>query len=74
MERDLIVDAEKMYRLFENESGELSFGVLCGGIAMYEVIFSLSGEEVERYRIDGKDFLDVLSLQVARHPKEFEGR
>lgn len=48
MEKDLIVDAENMYRLFENERGQLSLGVMCGSIAMYEVAFALSEEEIKK--------------------------
>lgn len=71
---DLIVDSERMYRLFQSEDGRLSLGVMCGGIAMYEVVFALSESEVEQYRVEGKRFLDTLSLEVARHPESFGGR
>jgi len=74
MERDLIVDQEKMYRLFEADDGVLHLGVLCGGIAMYEVTFALSEDELEQYRSGGKSFLDGLSLEVARHPEQYEER
>lgn len=74
MAKDLIVDAENMYRLFENERGKLSLGVMCGGIAMYEVAFTLSEEEIRKYQDVGKGFLDALSLEVAKHPENFEFR
>ncbi len=74
VERDLIIDRERMYRLFEVDDGGLCLGVLCGGIAMYEVTFALSDDEVEQYKSKGKDFLDKMSLEVARHPEKYEER
>ena len=74
MEKDLIVDQERMYRLFEADDGALHLGVLCGGIAMYEVTIALSEDEVEQYKSEGRTFLDALSLEVARHPGRYEER
>ena len=74
MEKDLIIDREKMYRLFENEQGEKSLGVLCGGIAMYEIKFKLSADELEKYEAQGKGYLDLLSYEVAKHPGSYETR
>ncbi len=71
MEENLIVDRERMYRLFRDEEGQLRLGVMTGGFAMYEVSFRLSEAEVEQYRALGKDFLDQLSLKAARSPEEF---
>ena len=74
MEKNLIVDSERMYRLFHNEVGKLCFGVMSGGFAMYEVAFPLSEAEAEQYQAIGKKFLDRLSLEVARSPEAFIAR
>lgn len=63
-----------MYRLVEAGNGELRLGVLCGGIAMYEVMFALSEAEIERYRSEGKAFLDALSNEAARNPEKYGTR
>lgn len=74
MEVDLIVDRENMYRLVEAGNGELRLGVLCGGIAMYEVMFALSSAEIDRYRSEGTSFLEGLSYDVARNPEKYGAR
>jgi hypothetical protein len=74
MEKDIFVDQERMYRLFEGRSGELSLAVLCGDIAVYEVSFVLSSKELEKYMSDGKAYLDSLSFEVAKNPELFESR
>jgi len=74
VERELIVDREKMYRLVEARNGELRLGVLCGGIALYEVTFALSEAEIEHYRSEGKAFLDALSYEVARDKEKYGAR
>ena len=74
MSRDLLVDRERMYRLFEADDGRLRLGVLCGGIAMYEIAFDLSDDEVVQYRSEGKAFLDSLAIEAARDPEKFDSR
>lgn len=74
MEKDLIVDSENMYRLFQDAHGRLGLGVMCGGVAMYEVAFILSNLELEQYQVKGKEFLDALSHKVAKHPESYEDR
>ena len=74
MEKNLVVDSERMYRLFHDEAGKLCLGVMSGGFAMYEVTFPLSEAEAEQYQALGKKFLDQLSLEAARNPEEFIAR
>lgn len=72
-ERNLVVDREEMYRLFQDEEG-LGLGVLSGGIGMYEVKIRLTDEERRAYEEQGRDFLKELSKEVRREREKFRDR
>ena len=57
---DLFVDTELGYRLFTTSENMLCVSVLCGGIGVYEEIHELSEDELKRYAIEGKPYLDRL--------------
>ncbi|GEM_PF-3960824 len=73
-ERDLLVDSELAYRLFETSEGAICLGVMTGGIAMYEVTFVLSKAELRDYAARGKSYLDDLSYVASRSPSTFSSR
>jgi hypothetical protein len=72
MEKNILVDSDKMYRLFEDNTGALRLGVMAGGFAMYEITFPLSDAEIEEYQVRGKDYLDRLSMEAAKNPEAFK--
>ena len=72
--KDILVDREGMYRLFENECGEIYIGVMCGGFASYEMKIKLNHEELTAYQNEGKKSLDKLALDVAHNSDSYEHR
>lgn len=72
-ERNLVVDREEMYRLFQDEGG-LGLGVLSGGIGMYEIKIRLNEEERRAYEEQGRGFLEELSKEVRRERENFRNR
>jgi hypothetical protein len=72
--KELIRSDELLYILEEDEQQTLFLGVLCGGVGVYEVRIRLTDEEREEYLAQGRDFLDRLSLDVAKDHERFKDR
>jgi hypothetical protein len=73
-ERDVYVDAERMYRLFETSDGKLGIAVMSGGIGAFEVKMILDGEELSSYGAEGRPFLERLAWKIAKDPLRFDAR
>ena len=68
---DLLINREKMYRLYENAHGELCLSVVCGDIGYYELQIKLSSYELEKYKLDGQSYLDILSKIIESRLSDF---
>ncbi|MBA4314383.1 hypothetical protein BSZ31_03050 [Limnobacter sp. SAORIC-690] len=73
-EKDIFLDYYESYRLFENESGELFFGVLCGGVGMFEAKIKLSKEEIEKYQSEGQKYLKILAEDIRHNTSKYSVR
>ncbi len=71
---EIFVDREQMYALTKDEEGKYYIEVVCGGIAMENVIVMLTNEEILSYQKEGKTFLDDLSWEICKNRKKFEDR
>ncbi len=56
------------------EGAEMFLSVLCGTVAVYEIEFALTPEEIEGYAREGKAFLERLAERVIGMPGEFRAR
>ena len=70
----LIEDQESMYFLEESLDGDLIFTVACGGIYVFNLRIALNLEEVDRFRAEGKPFLDDFAFRVSQNPKAYSAR
>ena len=73
-EKNLLVDQERMYRLFINERCQLGLAVLCGSIGMYEVKLLLDDEELLAYEVGGRTYLNELARDIAANQRKYEAR
>ncbi len=73
-EKDIFSDEYESYRLFENEFGDLFFGVLCGGVGMFEAKIKLNKGEVEKYQSIGQKYLKELADDVRYNTSEYNSR
>lgn len=73
-EKDVVINQDKMYRLFEDEYGHLYIGVVCGGVAVYEMKIKLTTDEVDRYNAHGIAVMDDLANDIAHNSSSFESR
>jgi hypothetical protein len=74
IESDVYVDVDRVYRLFETDSGQLGIAVMSGGIAAFEVKMMLNQEELDGYRAEGVAFLARLALKLSQNPQQFDAR
>ena len=58
--------------LAEGEKYVLS--VVCGTVALYEIEFALTAEEIAAYRSDGRPSLEKLADRVMVSPSAFQAR
>lgn len=72
--KEIFVDKEQMYALTKDKKGTYYLEVVCGGIAMENVIVILSDEEVLSYQTEGKTVLDDLSWEICKDRKKFKNR
>jgi hypothetical protein len=72
--KELIVDQQHMYALTVDKDGQCYLEVVCGGIAMENMVLPLNREEMESYNLKGKSFLDELSWEICKYKKKFENR
>lgn len=53
---------------------QLVLHVLCGGFALYEVVFALSDEEASKFREIGEPYIHSLAGDVQRDPEHYKDR
>ena len=70
----VLKDQERMYLLLRLPDGDWCLEVTTGGFAMDVCRMNLTPEEAQRYREEGKDYLDDLAYRVARREKEYKNR
>lgn len=73
-EKDIILNDQESYRLFENESGDVFFGVLCGGVGMFEAKIKLTEEEARQYEKEGEKYLKKLAEKIRYNTSEYADR
>lgn len=73
-EKKLIHDYDNGYLLWRTDSYGLELEVLVGGSAMYVFTMELSPEESTLYLEQGKEYLDRLVRDVARHTPKYADR
>lgn len=56
------------------EGDEMFLSVVCGTVAIYEIEFALTPEEIEGYAREGRAFLERLAGRVIGVPGEFHAR
>ena len=61
-----LIDREQMFELLQAEDGSRYLEVLCGGIGTYSRRIELRAEQVDRYRAEGRSYLEELALRVRR--------
>ena len=67
MVRTLERDQDRMYALIEQDNGDFVLNVVVGGVGMYEVAFTLNADELARYQVEGKPFIDELARDVSKN-------
>ncbi len=60
--------------LLRDEGGELVLSVLCGGIGMFDVVFTLNDTERQRYEEEGDSFIQDLAAKVRWRPQDYAAR
>jgi hypothetical protein len=71
---ELYVNRERMYAVTVDSEGIKYLEVVCGGIAMENVVVRLTAQEVSLYEARGAAFLDQLAARVAKRRDQFLGR
>lgn len=74
LRNEIFVDQDKMYALTIDETGQLYLEVVCGGVAMENVVVALISEEKRRYQSSGKDFLGEMAVRIRHSREQFAGR
>lgn len=74
LRNEIFVDQDKMYALTSDDTGQLYLEVVCGGVAMENVVVALNSEEKQRYQSSGKDFLDEMAVRIQHSREQYAGR
>ena len=72
--KEIFVDKDQMYALTVDKKGKYYIEVVCGGMAMENLVIPLNDEEIENYQLRGKSFLDDLSWDICKNRKKYEIR
>lgn len=72
--KEIIIDQEHMYALTMDDENKYFLEVVCGGIAMENIVLPLTTDEIEKYKLKGKSFLDQLSWEVCKKIEKYENR
>jgi len=71
---ELLVSQEHMYALTEDEEGAKFLEVVCGGVAMENVVVRLTDQELSAYESEGRQSLGRLARKVAKQRSSFSDR
>lgn len=61
-----LIDREQRFELLQAEDGSRYLEVLCAGVGAYSRRIELRAEQVDRYRTEGRAYLEELALRVRR--------
>ena len=50
------------------------FGVLCGGVGMFEAKIVLNSDEIKEYRSNGEIYLKKIAHDIRMYPSKYEAR
>lgn len=59
---------------FYKEGEYFYLSVLCGSVALYDLIIQLDSNELLQYHEDGQTYLNKLVEEIRNHPSCFIGR
>lgn len=59
---------------FHKEDENFYLSVLCGSVALYDLIIQLDSNELLQYHEDGQTYLNKLVEEIRNHPSRFIGR
>ena len=68
------VDRSHYFWILYSSTKELSLSVTCGRSAVFTVDIILTKEEEENYRLQGRDFIDILAYRVQDRPNHYHNR
>jgi len=74
MTKTLIDNAERCYKLLEDDAGDRWLYVLCGTVGEYIAKIRLNPEEVQLYRDRGTEYLDDLAYDINHNPDKYKSR
>lgn len=74
VKREIFRNESEFYFLYEDDLGNFVISILCGGVAMYEIKMNLNSDELQKFSIDGVNYLNGLVDDIRKNSEKYKNR